>query len=116
MIRKSENYKAEIRKNMRGGNGKIKILHIWDEKNELKADTRLFAKLVLEPECGIGYHTHENEEEVFYIIKGTAEVDDNGEKITLRSGDSILTGEGKGHSITNTGNDDLEVLAVISCY
>jgi mannose-6-phosphate isomerase-like protein (cupin superfamily) len=116
MIKKPENFVVEVRENMRGGDGKVRIEKMWDPKNELKADNRLFAKLVLEPGCGIGFHNHENEEEVFVILKGLAEADDDGEKVILKAGDTILTGDGAGHAIKNAGNDTLEIMAVISRY
>ena len=62
------------------------------------------------------FHRHENEEEVFVILKGIAEVDDNGVKETLYPGDTILTADGAGHSIKAAGDETLEVMAVISCY
>jgi mannose-6-phosphate isomerase-like protein (cupin superfamily) len=72
--------------------------------------------LNLDPGSSIGYHKHDREEEVFVILKGTAEVDDDGSKKILNQGDSILTGNGAGHSIRNIGKEPLEVLAVISSY
>jgi len=116
MIRKRSDYKLDFREKMRGGDGTVKIEHIWLPETELKAKNRLFSILNLEPGSSIGYHIHENEEEVFVILKGTAEVDDDGSKKTLNQGDSILTGNGAGHSIKNIGQENLEVLAVISSY
>lgn len=116
MIRKRSDYKLDIREKMRGGDGTVKIEHIWLPETELKAKNRLFSILNLEPGSSIGYHIHENEEEVFVILKGTAEVDDDGSKKILNQGDSILTGNGAGHSIKNIGKENLEVLAVISSY
>jgi len=116
MIKKTSEYKSEIREKMRGGEGSVKIEHFWSPGTELKAKTRLFAKLTLAPGSSIGFHNHENEEEVFVILKGTAEADDNGKTVVLKQGETILTGNGAGHSIRNPGPDDLEVLAVISSY
>ena len=116
MIRRKNEYTVDIREEMRGGDGKVKIEHLWDEKNELKAPTRLMAKITLEPGCGIGFHNHDNEEEIFYIIKGTAEADDNGETVILNAGDTILTGNGAGHSIKCAGDEAVEMTAVIVSY
>ena len=116
MIRRKNEYTVDIREEMRGGDGKVKIEHLWDEKNELKAPTRLMAKITLEPGCGIGFHNHDNEEEIFYIIKGTAEADDNGETVILNAGDTILTGNGAGHSIRCAGDKAVEMTAVIVSY
>jgi len=116
MIRRKNEYTVDIRKAMRGGDGKVKIEHLWDETNELKAKTRLMAKITLEPGCGIGFHSHDNEEEIFYIIKGTAEASDNGEAVILNAGDTILTGNGAGHSIKCVGDKPVEMTAVIVSY
>jgi mannose-6-phosphate isomerase-like protein (cupin superfamily) len=116
MIRRNGEYTVDVRENMRGGDGKVKIEHFWDEANELKAPTRLFARLTIEPGCGIGFHNHDNEEEVFVIVKGTAEADDNGTTVVLNPGDTILTGNGAGHSIKCVGDEPLEIVAVIASY
>ncbi|MFA6715011.1 MAG: cupin domain-containing protein [Victivallales bacterium] len=116
MIRRKNEYLVDIREEMRGGEGKVKIEHLWDEKNELKGPTRLMAKITLEPGCGIGFHNHDNEEEIFYIIKGSAEADDNGKTVILNAGDTILTGNGAGHSIKCHGNEAVEMTAVIVSY
>ncbi len=116
MIKRNGNYEKIIKKEMYGGAGEILIEKFWDPETELKANNRLFAKLSIEPGSSIGFHKHDNEEEVFVIIKGIAEVDDNGTKETLNPGDTILTANGAGHSMKSIGDETLEVLAVISCY
>lgn len=112
MIKNYENFKSEVRKNMRDGNGEILITHILDCAADLKASARMFAKLTIEKGCSIGYHEHINEEEIFYILKGTAELDDNGEKKILRTGDAAVTSNA-GHAIANIGSETVEILAVI---
>jgi mannose-6-phosphate isomerase-like protein (cupin superfamily) len=116
MIRRKGEFKLDLKEKMRGGEGTIKIEHLWDPKTDLKANNRLFAKLIVEPGGSIGFHQHENEEEVFVIISGQAEADDNGVKVILNPGDTILTGNGAGHAIKCVSLEPLEMLAVISCY
>ena len=83
---------------------------------ELKGKTRLFARLRLLPGASIGYHVHEGEEEIFYILSGSAEVTD-GETAapdrTRRRGCHRRRG---GHSIACAGSSPLELLAVILLY
>lgn len=105
----------EMRENMRGGKGSVEILHIF-QKDELGGKARLHAKITLQPGCSIGFHTHEEEEEIFYIIRGTGTVDDNGKKETVTAGDAVLTGGGAGHAIENTGQEPLEMVATILLY
>jgi quercetin dioxygenase-like cupin family protein len=116
MIRRKNEYTVDIREKMRGGDGKVKIEHLWDETNELKSKTRLMAKITLEPGCGIGFHNHDDEEEIFYIIRGTAQAEDNGQTVILNAGDTILTGNGAGHSIKCVGDKAVEMTAVIVSY
>lgn len=102
----------EVRERMREGKGSVEITHVF-RKDELHGHTRLFARLVLLPGSSIGYHAHENEEEVFYIIGGSARVNDNGVEKTVGAGDAVLTGGGASHSIECVGQEPLELLAVI---
>ena len=116
MIRKSGTYRTELRENMRGGSGNVKIEHFWEPGSEMLAHNRMAARLTLPPGGSIGFHNHENEDEIFIIVKGQAEADDNGTAVVLNPGDTLLTGNGAGHSIRNTGDGDLELIAIISTY
>ena len=116
MIKRQGDFSVEVREKMRGGEGSVKVVRMWEPEKEMLSKNRLFAKLLIEPGCGIGFHKHDNEDEIFVIIKGRAEADDNGSKSVLEPGDTILTGNGAGHSIKCVGDEPLEVLAVISGY
>lgn len=114
MIRRAEEMIKEIREQMRGGKGYVEVTHLF-KKDELrgKSSARLIAKLTLNSGCSIGLHPHENDEEIFYVIKGKGRVDDNGKTYDVSVGDATLTGGGETHSIENIGDEPLEVLAVI---
>ncbi|MDD3118674.1 MAG: cupin domain-containing protein [Victivallales bacterium] len=116
MIKKNGEYQVDLRREMRGGNGEVIIEHLWAPQNELKSHTRMCARLTLKPGCSIGFHNHDGEEEIFYLVSGTAEADDNGVKVRLKAGDTMLTGGGNGHAIANNGNEDLVVMAMIANY
>ena len=98
-----------------GGKGEMKINHVF-EKSELLANCRLFARVVLDQGCSIGYHQHDQEEEIYYILSGQGIVNDNGETHTVNPGDAVYTGNGSFHSIENQGESPLEFLAVILTY
>ncbi|MDD2401154.1 MAG: cupin domain-containing protein [Clostridia bacterium] len=113
MLRKADEMIKEIREQMRGGKGHVEVNHIF-KKDELHGKAaRLIAKLVLNPGCSIGIHPHENDEEIFYVLKGKGLVDDNGSSFEVSVGDATLTGGGETHSIESTGDEPLEVIAVI---
>jgi mannose-6-phosphate isomerase-like protein (cupin superfamily) len=115
MIRKSHEMEKEVRERMRDGVGTVEVLHVFRSK-ELKGKTRLFARLRLPTGSSIGFHRHEGEEEIFYILSGTGEVSEGGPLSAVGPGDAVLTGGGGGHSISNTGTAPLEILAVILVY
>ncbi len=112
MIKRSGEMEKEVRERMREGTGTVQILHVF-KKEELHGKARLFARLRLARGCSIGYHTHESEEEIFYILRGSALVTENGESSRVGAGDAVLTGGGAGHSIENREEEPLELLAVI---
>ncbi len=116
MIKRNTDMTTDIKVQMRGGNGQAVIRSVLD-KGEYKGASRLIATITLEPGCSIGAHIHENEEEIFYIIKGTATYNDNGKKEILNAGDSCVCLSGQEHSLANESeNDTLEVFAVILTY
>ena len=117
MIKKNHNYRIDLRNQMRGGNGEVQIEHLWEPGTELKAKTRLAARLTLQPGVSIGIHPHENEEEIFYIVSGEGLANDNGKQIKLTAGDSMLTGGGNSHSIICVSTEEpLVIIAMITEY
>jgi len=111
MYIRAEEMENELRNQMRGGNGTVKITHII--KEGLPQKCRLFARIVLEKGCSIGLHEHHHETEVFYFLKGQGKVTDNGNVYRVKEGDAVATGGGGSHSVENTGEEPLEFVAVI---
>lgn len=101
--------------NLRDGEGQIKIIPLID-KEQMGANCRLFAHFIVKPGCSIGRHGHEEEEELYYIICGRGIVNDNGTQVPVQAGDATITPSGCWHSIRNTGDEDLEFLAVVNLY
>lgn len=112
MIRKDNQFKTELRENMRGGDGVVTVTNFVSPE-ELNGKGRLFGKIILKPGCGIGYHIHENDSELFYIISGTAIYNDNGKETVINAGAVAVTPAGTGHSIKNESNEDVELIALI---
>ena len=73
MFRKAAQYRTELREKMRGGSGTVKIEHLWEPKTEMRGANRMAARLILPPGASIGFHNHEDEEEIFFIVKGQAQ-------------------------------------------
>jgi len=115
MIRKESDMEVQVRENMRGGGGTVTVRHYF-KKEEFKANTRLCSVLTVPPGAGIGEHSHEAEDEMFIITKGTGMLDDGETRTPVSAGDAILTGSGESHAIYNEGDEDLELIAIIMCY
>ncbi len=98
--------KVETIENMCGGKGHVIIKHILGEK-ELNGKCGLYAEVVIEPGCTLGYHEHHNESETYYILSGTGDYDDNGTVRPVKAGDITFTPDGCGHGLVNTGDTDL---------
>lgn len=116
MFKQQQDWTVQIRHQVRGGAGDAIFNHIYRRGEELNPNMRLFAKVVLQPGCSIGWHVHEHEDEIYYILSGAAETNDNGVKRLLHAGDSTLTRNGEGHSIAAVGNEKLEFIAAIVSY
>lgn len=65
MIKESDRMFKELRNRVRGGKGSIELVHIFDG-HELTGKAKICAKLVINPDCSVGKHVHENENVTFY--------------------------------------------------
>ena len=112
MIRKAADCKKVCNEKMRGGNGTVEITN-FASPEELNNKGRLFANITLRPGCGIGFHMHENESELFYVMDGEALYNDNGTEYVVHAGDVMICPAGTGHAVANNGDADVELCAVI---
>ncbi len=113
MIRRGTECRVELREHMRDGDGTVKLRHLAEGPAELNEKGRLFSTITLEPGCSIGYHVHENDSELFYIVKGTAEYSDNGTPVTVSEGDVTICPRGEGHGIRNLSGEPVVLVALI---
>ncbi len=112
MIKKQSQFSSDCRENMRGGNGIVQLTNFASDA-DLNHKGRLFGTIVLEPGCSIGYHVHEADSELFYILKGKAVYNDNGTETTVEAGDVTYCPAGTGHSIACAGEERVELVALI---
>ena len=115
MIRRKTDMEKEVRERMRDGNGAVEILHVF-RRQELHGKVRLMARMRLARGCSIGYHLHDGEEEIFYILSGTGRVTEGSTITEVEPGDAVLTASGEGHSIENLGEEPLDFMATILLY
>lgn len=95
-----------------GGAGHIlKDLLISDE--QCGEHCKMFAEIVLEPGCEVGYHAHIGDTETYYIVEGEGIYNDNGEVIKVKAGDVTFCDEGQSHGLINDGDVNLRMVALI---
>ena len=113
MVRRANECSVKVNEHMRGGDGSVKLTSLISGPEELLDKGRLFSVITLEPGCGIGYHVHEKESELFYIVKGSATYNDGGEEIQVSAGDVTIVEPGNGHGIANHTDATCELVAII---
>ena len=113
MIRKNSERNKEYKENLFQGTGGANITHLLNGPDEMLNKGRVFAHTTLKPGNSIGFHLHKGDSEIYYILSGTAEYNDNGTLVTLTSGDVAITPEGEGHGIKNIGDNQLNIIALI---
>lgn len=59
-----------------------------------------------------GYHAHENQEEVFYIVEGTATFETEEGDVTVAAGEIIRFAAGEFQRGVNDGDDPIRALAI----
>jgi len=115
MYKRQSGIRREFLDKARGGVGVTIVDHVL-EKTEMRVNCRMFTKMTLEPGASIGYHQHNDEEDIYYILSGIATVKDNGETLTVYPGEVVRAGSGDSHSIANEGHVPLEFMSIIMTY
>ncbi|WP_205502499.1 cupin domain-containing protein [Rufibacter psychrotolerans] len=70
-----------------------------------------FRKRVLKPGASIGYHL-QKEDEIYYILSGTGQMQMNGTTFPVKPGDAILTRPGSSHGLSPDKDTELTLLIV----
>ena len=111
MIRKKEELEVATRVNMKGGEGQV-VQTKFATQEEMLNHVRVFARLHLDPHCGIGHHIHEDENELFLVEDGEAIYEDNGKEVSVKKGDICICNPGSGHSV-HTEDKACDLIALV---
>lgn len=114
MIKRASDMVRDLRQNMRGGQGDVEIIHLF-QPGEYKGGARLVARIILQPGCSIGMHEHVGEEEIYYVESGQAVLTDStlADEVVMQAGDAALTLSGQSHAIRNDATETLKLLAIV---
>ena len=112
MVRTKNEQKVEY-KCIRNGNGEAELHLILNGEEELYGKGRLFNHMILAPGRSIGEHTHTGDNEIFYVLKGSGMYNDNGNKVRIYPGDTLICNDGEMNGVVNDGDEPLEFIALI---
>jgi mannose-6-phosphate isomerase-like protein (cupin superfamily) len=115
LIVREEEVKKVCKSNMRGGNREVTLgFSVGPENPVEKSVFNLVATVNLDPGASVGYHVHEDDEELYHILSGNGVYNDNGTEVEVKRGDAMICRKGEGHSITNTGKEPMIFMAVVA--
>lgn len=92
--------------NFKGGEKSLNAQMFWDGTNRILHG-------ILIPGASIGQHTHEENSEILFVIKGEGTIIDDGESKPIVAGQCTYCPKGHSHSLVNTSEADLEFYAVV---
>ena len=72
------------------------------------------AEAALEPGQATRRHHHERSEEIYFVTKGSGELEIEGETRRVRRGDAVLIPPGSWHTLENDGTSELTILCMCS--
>lgn len=111
MYKKIEELKTQTKLNSLGKEKMLKTnladFEGWNPK------ARLFSMVQVKPGEEVDYHMHVGESETFFILSGKGIYNDNGTTVEVTPGMVTFTPSGEGHSIKNTGDENLVFIALI---
>ena len=110
MIRSNDSIRTM--ENVRGGEGVLEF-HDWLADDEKCANLRLLATIHIPVGGSLGNHVHTGEAEIYRVVQGTGEYNDNGTIVTIKSGDTVVCYDGEEHGVKNIGDDEFVFIAVI---
>ena len=109
---KRTGYVIEKMENAFGGSGTLVLKH-WLAKEELIPNLKMLSTAVLPVGGSAGGHFHHGEAEVYFITKGNGYYLDSGKKLEIKENDVLVCYDGESHEIVNTGDTELEFIAII---
>ncbi len=72
------------------------------------------AEATLEPAQATERHYHRETEEIYFVTKGSGELEVDGETRHVRPGDAVLIPPGAWHTLENDGTSELTILCMCS--
>ena len=115
MFVKYNEMKPLLRDSFKGGEGGGWSRFLLPPNSEIEGSSfSMIAENTLNPGASIGYHLHDEDDELFVIIEGEGMYREDNEDYLVARGDMMLLRKGHQHGLTNTSDVPLRLLAVIA--
>lgn len=106
MILDFDAVEEQVIPNFKGGEKQFKT-HMYTD------GARKIMRASLEPGASIGVHTHENDSEIIFMLKGTGVVLYDDSRETLPAGNCHYCPKGHSHSLRNESGETITFYAVV---
>jgi mannose-6-phosphate isomerase-like protein (cupin superfamily) len=73
-------------------------------------DAQSLAEATLEPDQATERHYHRLSEEIYFVLKGSGDMEVDGEHKRIAVGDAVLIPPGAWHTLHNNGTSELRIL------
>jgi mannose-6-phosphate isomerase-like protein (cupin superfamily) len=77
-------------------------------------DAQSLAEATLEPDQATQRHYHRVSEEIYFVVKGSGDMEIDGEHKRIAVGDAVLIRPGAWHTLHNNGTSELRILCCCS--
>lgn len=113
MIRRSAERQIERKPAPFNGTGEIQVANILNGPEEMMGKGRVFVQTTVFPGTAIGYHIHQGDAEIYYILSGKGNYNDNGSIMEVGPGDITYCAPGEGHGMECVGTEPIQMIALI---
>jgi mannose-6-phosphate isomerase-like protein (cupin superfamily) len=92
-----------------GGTGEIHFRRVWTAE-DFDSPIDFVDFTVVPPQSTIGWHSHQGNEEAYFIAAGTPLVRVEGDQRRLSKGDVAVVRSGQSHELINDTTENVEIL------
>lgn len=111
MIIRKEDVEVFEKQNLQNGQGTVAIHNLLPDP---PAHIRLLNRLEMQPGTSVGEHGHQNEIEIYYLLEGELQLDEDGVRTVLKQGDiHVFNKDSRKHTIKNDGDVKCAFIALI---
>jgi quercetin dioxygenase-like cupin family protein len=111
MLRNLDKGKQQKVANAHGGEGFIYWYRAFDE-SDFNSKWEFVDWVSIPPNCSVGIHKHDGNEEMYFVVNGTGLMTVDGEERIVTRGDVVLTKSGSSHGLKNNSNEDIDLFVV----